>query len=55
MIDWKSFSKYPALVTFYINLCFLIVCLGWLAQFLPGGREDIVCRKDGTLRVGEPK
>ncbi|KAG8243117.1 hypothetical protein J6590_052374 [Homalodisca vitripennis] len=54
MIDWKSSSKYPALVIFYINLCFLIVCLGWLAQFLPGGREDIVCRKDRTLRVGEP-
>uniref|UniRef100_A0A1B6DDX7 Protein smoothened n=1 Tax=Clastoptera arizonana TaxID=38151 RepID=A0A1B6DDX7_9HEMI len=54
MIDWKSASKYPALVIFYINFCFLIVCVGWLAQFLPGGREDIVCRKDGTLRVGEP-
>ncbi|KAK9504914.1 hypothetical protein O3M35_009082 [Rhynocoris fuscipes] len=54
MIDWKFSSKYPALVIFYINFCFLIVCIGWLAQFLPGGREDIVCRKDGTLRTAEP-
>ncbi|XP_014239427.1 protein smoothened [Cimex lectularius] len=54
MIDWKFANKYPALAIFYINLCFLIVCMGWLAQFLPGGREDIVCRKDGTLRIAEP-
>lgn len=54
MIDWKFSSKYPALVIFYINFCFFIVCIGWLAQFLPGGREDIVCRKDGTLRTAEP-
>lgn len=26
----------------------------WLAQFTAGGREDIVCRKDGTLRQSEP-
>lgn len=26
----------------------------WLAQFTPGSREDIVCRKDGTLRHSEP-
>ncbi|XP_075238286.1 smoothened, frizzled class receptor [Lycorma delicatula] len=54
MIDWRSSRKYPALVIFYINFCFMIVCVGWLAQFLPGGRDDIVCRKDGTLRIGEP-
>ncbi|CAB0012230.1 unnamed protein product, partial [Nesidiocoris tenuis] len=54
MIEWKFSSKYPALVIFYINYCFLMVCLGWLAQFVPGGREDIVCRKDGTLRLAEP-
>ncbi|XP_022199353.2 protein smoothened [Nilaparvata lugens] len=54
IIDWKSANKYPALVIFYINVCFMIVSLGWLAQFLPGGRDDIVCRKDGTLRIGEP-
>lgn len=54
MIDWRHSSKYPALVIFYINLCFFIMCLGWLVQFLPGGREDVVCRKDGTLRTAEP-
>ncbi|XP_055918945.1 protein smoothened [Eupeodes corollae] len=53
-IDWENANKYPALIVFYINLCFLIACLGWLAQFTPGGRDDIVCRKDGTLRHSEP-
>uniref|UniRef100_A0A182TC12 Protein smoothened n=1 Tax=Anopheles maculatus TaxID=74869 RepID=A0A182TC12_9DIPT len=53
-IDWQNANKYPAMVIFYINFCFAISCLGWLAQFTPGGREDIVCRKDGTLRTSEP-
>ncbi|XP_058062047.1 protein smoothened [Anopheles bellator] len=53
-IDWHNANKYPALVIFYINFCFAMSCLGWLAQFTPGGREDIVCRKDGTLRTAEP-
>ncbi|KAJ6646366.1 Protein smoothened [Pseudolycoriella hygida] len=54
LIDWQNANKYPALIIFYINFCFLINCLGWLAQFTPGSREDIVCRKDGTLRHSEP-
>ena len=54
-IDWRSGNKYPALVIFYINCCFLVSCIGWLAQFIPGAREDIVCRKDGTLRMSEPR
>lgn len=53
-IDWQNANKYPAVVVFYINFCFLISCLGWVAQFTTGGREDIVCRKDGTLRHSEP-
>ncbi|KAK3921765.1 Protein smoothened [Frankliniella fusca] len=53
-IDWRSANKYPALIIFYINCCFLVVCVGFLAQFLPGAREGIVCRKDGTLRMSEP-
>uniref|UniRef100_A0A1B0AUL6 Protein smoothened n=1 Tax=Glossina palpalis gambiensis TaxID=67801 RepID=A0A1B0AUL6_9MUSC len=53
-IEWGNASKYPAQIVFYINLCFMIVCCGWLAQFYPGSREDIVCRKDGTLRHSEP-
>ncbi|XP_063701101.1 protein smoothened isoform X2 [Culicoides brevitarsis] len=55
MIDWNNANKYPALVIFYINLCYMIVCLGWLAQFVSGNREDIVCRRDGTLRQSEPQ
>lgn len=54
LIDWKSANKYPALIIFYINFCFMMSCLGWLAQFTPGGREDIICRRDGTLRHSEP-
>ncbi|XP_055550855.1 protein smoothened [Wyeomyia smithii] len=55
VIDWRNTKKYPyALVIFYINFCFMVACLGWLAQFTPGGWEDIVCRKDGTLRSSEP-
>ncbi|KAG7209538.1 hypothetical protein KM043_015618 [Ampulex compressa] len=54
LIDWRSANKYPALVIFYINCCFMMSCIGWLAQFTPGSREVIVCRKDGTLRMSEP-
>ncbi|CAD6999496.1 unnamed protein product [Ceratitis capitata] len=53
-VDWENANKYPALIVFYINLCFMISCLGWLAQFTPGSRDDITCRKDGTLRHSEP-
>ncbi|XP_017021763.1 protein smoothened [Drosophila kikkawai] len=53
-IDWQNANKYPAVIVFYINLCFLIACVGWLLQFTSGSREDIVCRKDGTLRHSEP-
>ena len=28
---------------------------GWLAQFIPGARNDIVCRSDGTIRKAEPQ
>ncbi|XP_063227815.1 protein smoothened isoform X2 [Bacillus rossius redtenbacheri] len=54
LINWRSANKYPAVGIFYINGCFLVAGIGWLAQFLPGAREDIVCRKDLTLRMSEP-
>ncbi|KAK6628415.1 hypothetical protein RUM43_002227 [Polyplax serrata] len=54
LIEWRSGNKYPAVIIFYINICFLISNLGWLAQFLPKAREDIVCKKDMTLRRAEP-
>ncbi|XP_014234423.1 protein smoothened [Trichogramma pretiosum] len=53
-LNWRSSNKYPALVVFWINCCFFIFCIGWLLQFLPGVRENIVCKKDNTLRMGEP-
>ncbi|XP_036764956.2 protein smoothened isoform X3 [Manis pentadactyla] len=30
------------------------LCIGWLAQFMDGARREIVCRADGTMRLGEP-
>lgn len=55
LIDWRSANKYPALVIFYINSCFMVSCIGWLVQFTPGSRDVIICRKDGTLRTREPR
>lgn len=55
VIDWKTANKYPALAIFYVNVCFCISYGGWLVQFLGAEtREDIVCKKDGTLRKSEP-
>ncbi|GJQ72421.1 smo [Trypoxylus dichotomus] len=55
VIDWKTANKYPALAIFYINVCFLVSYSGWMIQFLGmETREDIVCKKDGTLRKSEP-
>ena len=54
-MDWKNSSKYPSVIIFYVNVCFFVGCIGWLAQFASGGaRSDIVCRQDGTVRVEEP-
>lgn len=54
LIDWHSANKYPAVVIFYINVCFLITSVGWLIQFISGYREAIVCHKDGTLKMEQP-
>lgn len=53
-IDWHNGNKYPALIIFYVNVCYMISCVGWLAQFVPGARQDIVCRFDNTLKQSEP-
>jgi smoothened len=55
IVDWGSAARYPALIVFYLNFCCLISNLGWLLQFLPGARSDILCRKDGTARGAEPR
>ncbi|XP_072400944.1 protein smoothened isoform X2 [Diabrotica undecimpunctata] len=55
VIDWKTANKYPALAIFYVNVCFCISYGGWLVQFLGSEtREDIICKKEGTLRKSEP-
>lgn len=55
IIDWNTANKYPALAIFYVNVCYCISYAGWLIQFLGNEtREDIVCKKDGTLRKSEP-
>lgn len=55
LIDWRSANKFPALVIFYINGCFMVSCIGWLVQFTSISRDVIICRKDGTLRTREPR
>ena len=37
-----------------MNVCFAAACIGWMSQYIPGARQDILCRKDGTPRVSEP-
>ncbi|CAH1377107.1 protein smoothened isoform X2 [Tenebrio molitor] len=55
IIDWSIANKYPALTIFYMNICFFISYSGWSIQFFNSDtREDIVCKKDGTLRKSEP-
>ncbi|XP_008551333.1 protein smoothened isoform X2 [Microplitis demolitor] len=54
LIDWRSANKYPSLVIFYINCCFLISCIGWILQFTSVTRDSIICHKDNTLRIKEP-
>ncbi|XP_059469948.1 protein smoothened [Neocloeon triangulifer] len=54
IVDWGSSARYPALIVFYLNLCCMISNFGWLIQFIPGARSDILCRKDGTARGAEP-
>ncbi|NXQ24123.1 SMO protein, partial [Alaudala cheleensis] len=52
--DWRNSNRYPAVILFYINACFFVGSIGWLAQFMDGARKEIVCRADGTMRLGEP-
>ncbi|NXD31549.1 SMO protein, partial [Spelaeornis formosus] len=52
--DWRNSNRYPAVILFYINACFFVGSIGWLAQFMDGARDEIVCRADGTMRLGEP-
>ncbi|KFV67175.1 hypothetical protein N307_09279, partial [Dryobates pubescens] len=52
--DWRNSNRYPAVILFYVNACFFVGSIGWLAQFMDGARKEIVCRADGTMRLGEP-
>ncbi|XP_062374032.1 protein smoothened [Sardina pilchardus] len=54
LADWKNSNRYPAVILFYINACFFIGSIGWLAQFMDGARDEIVCKSDNTMRLGEP-
>ncbi|XP_019732627.1 protein smoothened [Hippocampus comes] len=54
LADWKNSNRYPAVILFYINACFFVGSIGWLAQFLDGARDEIVCKSDKTMRLGEP-
>uniref|UniRef100_A0A8C9SW50 Protein smoothened n=1 Tax=Scleropages formosus TaxID=113540 RepID=A0A8C9SW50_SCLFO len=52
--DWKNSNRYPAVILFYVNACFFVGSIGWLAQFMDGARTEIVCKSDHTMRLGEP-
>ncbi|KAG9280194.1 hypothetical protein AMEX_G2874 [Astyanax mexicanus] len=54
LADWKNSNRYPAVILFYVNACFFIGSIGWLAQFMDGARKEIVCKSDNTMRLGEP-
>uniref|UniRef100_A0A8C2DY12 Protein smoothened n=1 Tax=Cyprinus carpio TaxID=7962 RepID=A0A8C2DY12_CYPCA len=54
LADWKNSNRYPAVILFYVNACFFIGSIGWLAQFMDGARKEIVCKSDDTMRLGEP-
>ncbi|NWR81257.1 SMO protein, partial [Centropus unirufus] len=54
LADWRNSNRYPAVILFYVNACFFVGSIGWLAQFMDGARDEIVCRADGTMRLGEP-
>lgn len=55
VIDWKSSKAYPSGILFNVNCWYIFAILGWLGQFLPNTKEDIVCRKDSTIRRNEPE
>lgn len=55
VIDWKTTKTYPSQAVFCINICFLMVSLGYLYQFRPGAGDSTVCNEDGTRRSSEPR
>lgn len=55
ILDWKSAQGYPSVIIFYVNVCYFIATVGWMLQFLPNAKQDIVCRKDATIRRNELK
>lgn len=48
------FSSFLSLVRLIDDFYFVFRSTRWMLQFLPGHREQIVCRRDGTLRHSEP-
>ncbi len=49
----SQYPQYPSAIILYTNAWYFIAGIGWLFQYLPLGKEDIVCRKDGTVRRNE--
>ena len=54
LISWKSQNKYPSIILFYMNACFCLAYFGFLVQFFGESRNNILCRNDNTMRLGEP-
>ncbi|KAF8792265.1 Smoothened like protein [Argiope bruennichi] len=55
LISSKATKKLPSSIILYINVCLIVTSLGWLAQFVPGFRDGIICNSDGTLQQQQPK
>jgi hypothetical protein len=56
LFDWKTARKFPAVLVLYVNVCWGMICIGFLSQFSrAGAKEDIVCTRDRVRRTGEPR
>ncbi|EDO40119.1 predicted protein [Nematostella vectensis] len=54
LVGWKSQNRYPSVILFFMNACFCVASVGFLIQFSSDARRKVVCRRDDTMRLGEP-
>ncbi|PAA85222.1 hypothetical protein BOX15_Mlig019451g1, partial [Macrostomum lignano] len=52
--SWQCCYTVPRQTLLFVYLCFLLLSCNWLTQVISSAHFDIVCRRDGTLRTGEP-
>lgn len=54
LIDWKCQKRYPAVILFILNVCFIFFILGWILQFFDSS-NSIGCTSKGDRRMNEPR